>query len=86
MTTVKERIEVKELKIGDKFKMNMISPKGYLILKVESIESSYPHTPWCLVYDHFYRDPAEDDFEEDDRWKTGDLMPYVYTSDVELVK
>jgi hypothetical protein len=71
--------QIKDLKIGDKFKFDMVNPKGFLTLKVIDFEK---HTPWCTVIEHFYEEAAEDEYEEEDRYKTGDILPYVYTGDV----
>lgn len=72
-----------KLKVGDTFKFNMNRPKGYLILKVFEIEDE--RIPWCKVIQHFYDEKADDEDDENDRYKTGDEMPYVYDDEVELI-
>jgi hypothetical protein len=72
-----------KLKIGDTFKFTMVRPKGYLVLTVLKIEDE--RIPWCKVIEHFYAEKADDEDDEYDRYKTGDVFPYVYTDNVEII-
>ena len=73
----------KELEIGGRFRFDIESPKGHLILEIYDKEDD--GTPWCLVTDHHYETPAEDEFEEEDRYKRGDTMPFVFDDEVEVL-
>jgi len=66
----------KELKIGEIFKFNMYCPAGFLVLKVQYFEEEIP---WCLVIEDFYEEEAKDEYDEEDRYKIGDIFPYSYT-------
>jgi hypothetical protein len=74
----------KQLQIGEVFRLELDNPKGHLVLRVYDIEED-AKIPWCTVMQHSYDEPAEDEYEEEDRYKTGDDMPYVYDSEVEIV-
>lgn len=73
----------KDFKVGDTFKFTMPLPKGYLILRVINFEED--GTPWCEVKEAHYEEEAEDEYDEADRYKAGDDLPWVYTSEVELI-
>lgn len=77
--------EIKQLKVGESFKLEIPNPKGYLILKIQSIESD-TNIPWCLVTKHHYDEPAVDEFDEEDRYKTGDTLPHIYGGLVEVIQ
>ena len=75
-------INKRDLEIGNTFKFKM-RDQGYLILKVEDIDDSFDAS--CEVIDHHYNEPAEDEFEANDRYMTGDYMLYFWDDRVELI-
>jgi len=68
--------KAKDLKIGEVFNFRVKNPDSLLVLKVLEFEGN---TPWCLVIEHTYYEKAKDKYEEEDRYKKGDIFPYVYT-------